>query len=71
MVGLPLVAQRYRIHLPMQEMKEIWVQSLGQEGRSPGDENSNPLQYSCLKNPLEKGARWAVVHGVAKDSDMI
>ena len=35
-------------------------------GRSPGEENGYPLQYSCLKNPMERGAWWAIVHGVAK-----
>ena len=35
-------------------------------GRSPGEGNGNPLQYSCLKNPMEGGAWWATVHGVAK-----
>ena len=34
-------------------------------GRSPGEGNGNPLQYSCLENPME-GAWWAAVHGVAK-----
>ena len=33
---------------------------------SPGEENSNPLQYSCLGNPMDRGACWATVHGVAK-----
>ena len=28
--------------------------------------NDNPLQYSCLQNPLDRGARWVTVHGVAK-----
>ena len=37
--------------------------------RSPGEGNSNPLQYSCLGNPIDKGDWWATVHGVAKDSD--
>ena len=36
---------------------------------SPGEENGNPLQYSCLENSLDRGAWWAVVHGVAKESD--
>ena len=36
----------------------------------PGEENSNPLQYSCLGNPMDRGACWATVHGVAKESDM-
>ena len=36
-------------------------------GRSPGERNGNPLQYSCLGNPMDRGALWAtVVHGVAK-----
>ena len=35
-------------------------------GRSPGEENGNPLQYSCLKNSMDKGAWRAIVHGVTK-----
>ena len=35
-------------------------------GRSPGEGNGNPLQYSCLENPTDGGARQATVHGVAK-----
>ena len=35
-------------------------------GRSPGRGHDNPLQYSCLKNPMDRGAWWATVHGVAK-----
>ena len=35
-------------------------------GRSPGEGNSNPLQYSCLENPMARGAWQATVHGVAK-----
>ena len=35
-------------------------------GRSPGEGNGNPLQYSCLENPMDGGAWWAAVHGVAK-----
>ena len=35
-------------------------------GRSPGGENGNPLQYSCLKNPRDRGAWWATVHRVAQ-----
>ena len=34
--------------------------------RSPGEGNGNPLQYSCLENPMDRGAWWATVHGVAK-----
>ena len=35
-------------------------------GRSLGEGNGNPLQYSCLENPMDGGAWWAIVHGVAK-----
>ena len=41
-----------------------------QSGRSPGEGNGYPLQYSCLGNPIDRGAWWATVHGVAKESDM-
>ena len=32
----------------------------------PGEGNGNPLQYACLENPMDRGAWWAAVHGVAK-----
>ena len=35
-------------------------------GRSPGEGNGNPFQYSCLENPMDRGAWPAIVHGVAK-----
>ena len=35
-------------------------------GRSPGEGNGNPLQYSCLENPMDRGAWWATVHVLAK-----
>ena len=35
-------------------------------GRSPGEGHGNPLQYSCLENPMHRGAWWAIVHSVAK-----
>ena len=35
-------------------------------GRSSGEGNGNPLQYSCLENPTDRGAWWATVHGVAE-----
>ena len=46
---------------PIQETWEFRVQSLGQEVR-----NGNPLQHSCLKNPMDRGACWATVHRVTK-----
>ena len=42
------------------------VGSIPGSGRSPGGEHGNPLQYSCLENPLDRGAWWATVHGVEK-----
>ena len=40
--------------------------SIPGSGRSPGEGNGNPLQYSCLENSMDRGAWWAPVHGVAK-----
>ena len=40
--------------------------SIPGSGRSPGEGNGNPLQHSCLENPMDRGAWWAAVHGVAK-----
>ena len=46
-------------------MQETQVQSLGQR-RPTGEGHGNPLQYSCLENPMDRGAWRAVVHGVTK-----
>ena len=55
--GASLVAQLIKNPPAMQE---TWVRSLGGED-SPGEENDYPLQYSCLENPMDKGAWWATV----------
>ena len=39
-------------------------------GSSPGEGNGNPLQYSCLENPMDRGAWQATVHGVAEELNM-
>ena len=57
-----LVAQIVK-NLPA--MQKTWVRSLGKED-SPGGGHGNPLQYSSLENPMDRGAWWATVHGVAK-----
>ena len=44
-------------------MRGTRVRSLGWE-RYPGEENGSPLQYSCLENPMDRGAWYAAVHGV-------
>ena len=46
--------------------QEMWVWS----GGPPGGGNGNPLQYSCLENPMDRGAWWATVQGGHKESDM-
>ena len=38
--------------------------------RSPGEVNGNPLQFSCLENSMDRGAWWAAVHEVPKESDI-
>ena len=60
-LGYP-VAQTIK-SLPTKQ--ETQVQSLGWED-SPGEGNDNPLQYSCMENPMDGGAWQAIVHGVAK-----
>ena len=57
-----LVAQLVE-NMPM--MRET-LDSIPGLGRSPGEGNGNPLQYSCLENSMDRGAWWATVHGVAK-----
>ena len=58
------------------QFKNTYVALLGDSGlipglgRSPGEGNRNPLQYSCLENPMDRGSWRVAVHGVAKESDM-
>ena len=42
------------------------VGSIPRSGRSPGVENGNPFQFSCLENSMDRGAWWATVHGIPK-----
>ena len=58
---IEVLAQRLK-HLPT--MRDTWVRSLGWE--DPLKVNGNQLQYSCLENPMDRGAWWATIHGVAK-----
>ena len=64
------MAQWKRAHLPIQEMARD-VGSVPGSGRSPGVGNGNPLQYSCLESPMDRGAWWATVHGVAKSQTQL
>ena len=45
--------------------------SISGPGRSPRDGNGNPLQYSCLGNPMDRGAQWATVRGVTKSQTQL
>ena len=56
-----------KIRLPMQARTSG---SIPGSERSPGEGNGNPLQDSCLGNPMDRGAWQATVHGVTKESDM-
>ena len=40
--------------------------SVSESGRSPGEGNGNPRQFSCLENSMNRGAWWATVHGITK-----
>ena len=53
-------------HLPARSGDAGDMGSIPGSGRSPGGGHGNPLQYSCLENPMDRGAWWATVHGVAK-----
>ena len=46
------------------------VDSIPGLGRYPGEGSGNPLQYSCLRNPMDRGAWRATIYGVSKESDM-
>ena len=61
----PLVVQMVKI--PPANAGDI--SSIHGLGRFPGEEKSSPLWYSCLGNPMDRGAWWATVHGVSKESD--
>ena len=51
-------------------MQEVRVRALGWED-PPGEGNGNPLQYSCMENPMHRGAWWAAVHArVTKELDV-
>ena len=52
------------VRLPMQETGDAGL--IPGSRRSPGEGNDNPLQYSCLKNPMDRGARQSTVHEVAE-----
>ena len=60
------MAQWVKNLLAMQNSQEMNAGSIPGLRRSSGEGNSNPLQYSCLENLVDRGDWWATVHGVAK-----
>ena len=57
--------------IPVFEASSVFMKEAGRggerRGRGPGEGNGTPLQYSCLGNPMDRGAWWATVHRVAKN----
>jgi len=47
------------------------MDSIPGSGRSPGEENGNPLEYPCLGNPMDRGTWWAILHGVAESQTQL
>ena len=66
-MGLPIAQMAKK--LPA--MQETQAGSLGQEDTMEGEGNGNSFQYSCLENPMDRGACWATVHGVAKSQTQV
>ena len=56
--------------LVAQAVKNLLANAGNGSESSPGGGNGNPLQYSCLENPMDRGAWQAIVHGVKKESGM-
>ena len=63
-LGLPGGASGKKTRLPVQETGDAGLNP--GLGRSPGEGSGNPLQYSCLENPMDEGAGSPTVHEVAK-----
>ena len=64
--GLPGWCWWYPANPPASAVDIRDVSLIPRSGRSPGGGHGNPLQYSCLENPMDRGAWRAIVHGVAK-----
>ena len=64
-VWAPHVVLVVKNPLPVQEPQETG--SVPGSGKPPGEGNGNPLQYSCLGNPVDRRVWWTIVHGVTKN----
>ena len=67
MWGFPDGTVIKKICLPVEETKEM-ASLIPGSGRAFGGGSGNPLQYSCRENPMDRGAWWAAVHGVAESN---
>ena len=59
-----------RMERPRKESMNLKIKQLELSSLTGGERNGNPLQYSCLENPMDRGAWWAIVH-VVTESDTI
>ena len=62
----PVIKKKKKENLPANTEDVRDEGSIPASGRSPGEGHSNSLQYSCLENPVDRGAWCAIVHGVAE-----
>ena len=65
--GFPVGSMVKNLPAKARDIREVGL--IHGSGRSPGEGSGNPLQYSCLGNPMDKGAWQATVHGSAKNSN--
>ena len=63
-VGFPDATEVKKLSFNVEEARDS--SSVPGLGRSPGERNNCPLQYSCLEKSLDRGALWAILHGTAK-----
>ena len=72
-LNLPLISLGFRgdsvVKNPPADVRDVG--STSEPGRSPGGGDGNPLQYSCLENPMDTGAWWAAIHGVTKSGTQL
>ena len=65
-VRLPRQLSGKRLRLPINAGDAGDTGTIPRSGRSPGGVSDNPFQFSCLENPVDRGACWATVHGVVR-----
>ena len=68
---MPVASLVARVVNNLPAMQETWVRSIPESGRSPGEGNGNPVQYSHLEDSMDRGAWRATVHEVAKSQTQL